>query len=283
MRISNNTTVQGKYVMLVPYRAEHVPQYHEWMQDTHLQQATASEPLTMDEEYDMQVMAFSEVMPLLKCGTDKSRQRLNRDKPGAIESYAGSSKQSPKAQPNRVANMTCILGVSLRGTVVEIHPKAPSTPYTCRHAVQRSWAEDEDKLTFIVLDRSLPDTPGTGSHGGAMAGDVNLFFTLGEEEGGRQSAEIEVMIAELASRGKGLAKEALCLLMAYATRELGVKRYVAKIHEVNQPSRGLFEGLGFTEFRRVPVFGEVHYELQVDKSVDWLCALQDSLVYGSYD
>ncbi|GIL42951.1 hypothetical protein Vafri_771 [Volvox africanus] len=116
-----------------------------------------------------------------------------------------------------------------------------------------------------------------------MAGDVNLFFTLGEEEGGRQSAEIEVMIAELASRGKGLAKEALRLLMAYATRELGVKRYVAKIHEVNLPSRGLFEGLGFTEFRRVPVFGEVHYDFQVGKSADWLCALQDSLVYGTYD
>ncbi|GIL81992.1 hypothetical protein Vretimale_1554 [Volvox reticuliferus] len=206
MRINSNTCVLGKSVILVPYRAEHVPRYHEWMRDPHLQQTTASEPLTMDEEYEM----------------------------------------------------------------------------------QRSWAEDEDKLTFIVLDRSLPDTSGTGSHGGAMAGDVNLFFTLGGEEeeaaGGRQSAEIEVMIAELASRGKGLAKEALRLLMAYATRELGVKRYVAKIHEVNQPSRSLFEGLGFTEFRRVPVFGEVHYELQVSKSVDcWLCALQDSLVYGSYD
>ncbi|KXZ56741.1 hypothetical protein GPECTOR_1g668 [Gonium pectorale] len=157
MRLNSDTTLLGTSVVLVPYKEEHVPRYHEWMQDPGLQESTASEPLTLEEEYEM----------------------------------------------------------------------------------QRSWAEDEDKLTFIVLDRSLPDTPGTGSHGGAMAGDVNLFFTLDEDEGGRQAAEIEVMIAEKGSRRKGLAKEALRLLMAYASRELHVLRYVSKIHEVNDASRRL--------------------------------------------
>jgi Acetyltransferase (GNAT) domain len=88
MRINENTTITGERVVLVPYRKEHVERYHEWMQDPALQEATASEPLTLEQEYEMQA----------------------------------------------------------------------------------SWAGDEDKLTFILLDRSTADTPGTGSHGGGMAG-----------------------------------------------------------------------------------------------------------------
>ena len=57
-------------MLLVPYSAHHVPKYHEWMKDpvgavssryryeSHDQQeiqlATASEPLTLDQEYAMQ-------------------------------------------------------------------------------------------------------------------------------------------------------------------------------------------------------------------------------------
>lgn len=31
-----------------------------------------------------------------------------------------------------------------------------------------SWREDAEKCTFIVLDKSVSDTPGTGTHGGGM-------------------------------------------------------------------------------------------------------------------
>ncbi|KAJ1982406.1 N-acetyltransferase 9 [Dimargaris xerosporica] len=44
----------GPEVFLVPYSAEHVPAYHEWMKNPYLQEMTASEPLTLEEEYDMQ-------------------------------------------------------------------------------------------------------------------------------------------------------------------------------------------------------------------------------------
>ncbi|QRV90965.1 GNAT family acetyltransferase [Ceratobasidium sp. AG-Ba] len=54
MRLNENTAIIGQKVVLVPYRVEHVPKYHEWMTDPGLLELTASEPLTLEEEMDMQ-------------------------------------------------------------------------------------------------------------------------------------------------------------------------------------------------------------------------------------
>jgi len=54
MKINATKAVSTERVLLVPYSAHHVPTYHEWMQDPELQAATASEPLTLEEEYAMQ-------------------------------------------------------------------------------------------------------------------------------------------------------------------------------------------------------------------------------------
>eukprot|EP01025_Chloroclados_australasicus_P063893 TRINITY_DN8469_c0_g1_i2.p2 TRINITY_DN8469_c0_g1~~TRINITY_DN8469_c0_g1_i2.p2 ORF type:complete len:167 (+),score=20.22 TRINITY_DN8469_c0_g1_i2:209-709(+) len=120
--------------------------------------------------------------------------------------------------------------------------------------MQRSWREDDNKCTFIVLDRSLPDD----AHGWAMAGDVNIFWL---EQEGDHVAEIEVMIAEEASRRKGLAKEALQLMMAYAVSHLRAQSFVAKVKETNEPSKSLFQKLGFVSEKRVRCFNEEHFRL----------------------
>ena len=49
-----NPALSTSKLLLVPYSVHHVPVYHAWMQDPDLQAATASEPLSMDEEYAMQ-------------------------------------------------------------------------------------------------------------------------------------------------------------------------------------------------------------------------------------
>ncbi|XP_015150959.2 N-acetyltransferase 9 isoform X5 [Gallus gallus] len=54
MRINQNTALRGDKVTLVPYSSAHVPRYHEWMQSEELQRLTASEPLSLEQEYEMQ-------------------------------------------------------------------------------------------------------------------------------------------------------------------------------------------------------------------------------------
>ncbi|KAH7131959.1 GNAT domain-containing protein [Dendryphion nanum] len=54
MKINEHAAILTPTLLLVPYSEHHVPTYHEWMQDEDLQKATASEPLTLPEEYAMQ-------------------------------------------------------------------------------------------------------------------------------------------------------------------------------------------------------------------------------------
>ncbi|KAE8452445.1 hypothetical protein EG329_000347 [Mollisiaceae sp. DMI_Dod_QoI] len=54
MLVNKETAILTTAVLLVPYERIHVPTYHEWMKDEEIQEATASEPLSLDEEYAMQ-------------------------------------------------------------------------------------------------------------------------------------------------------------------------------------------------------------------------------------
>ena len=48
-----NRMIFGKSVVLVPYRQLHVQKYNQWMKDPTLQYLTGSEPLTLEEEFQM--------------------------------------------------------------------------------------------------------------------------------------------------------------------------------------------------------------------------------------
>uniref|UniRef100_A0A3Q3IU31 Uncharacterized protein n=1 Tax=Monopterus albus TaxID=43700 RepID=A0A3Q3IU31_MONAL len=54
MKINENTLLEGHKVVLIPYNPKYLPRYHEWMKCPELQHLTASEPLTLEQEYDMQ-------------------------------------------------------------------------------------------------------------------------------------------------------------------------------------------------------------------------------------
>ncbi|KAJ7143127.1 GNAT domain-containing protein [Mycena crocata] len=208
MKINENTVLVGKKVVLVPYLPEHVPKYHTWMQDEELRELTASEPLSLEEEFKM----------------------------------------------------------------------------------QRKWHLDNDKLTFIVCARPdsdalelgpfAPNDPRISSL--AMIGDVNIFLHDSPSNGNPDDgddfyAEVEVMIADREYRRKGLAFEALQLMLGYATASTNnyfINRnpssalqgsplpvppttLLTRITESNLPSIRLFEKLGFHITKRVEVFREV--------------------------
>ncbi|XP_022093664.1 N-acetyltransferase 9-like protein isoform X2 [Acanthaster planci] len=54
MRLNECLSIEGNCVVFVPYKEHHVLRYNDWMQSTELQQLTASEPLTLQQEYEMQ-------------------------------------------------------------------------------------------------------------------------------------------------------------------------------------------------------------------------------------
>ncbi|XP_003417234.1 alpha/beta-tubulin-N-acetyltransferase 9 isoform X1 [Loxodonta africana] len=186
MLLNQNTLLLGKKVVLVPYTSEHVPRYHEWMKSEELQRLTASEPLTLEQEYTM----------------------------------------------------------------------------------QRSWREDADKCTFILLDaEKWQAQPGTTEES-CMAGDVNLFLT---DPGDPTVGEIEVMIAEPSCRGRGFGTEAVLMMMSYGVTKLGLTKFEAKIGQGNEPSFRLFQKLHFEQVAVSSVFQEATLRLAVSEPVrQWL-------------
>ncbi|KAI3334390.1 acetyltransferase domain-containing protein [Ustulina deusta] len=54
MRINEDLAVSTSKILLVPYDSHHVERYHQWMQNEDLREATASDLLTLDEEYENQ-------------------------------------------------------------------------------------------------------------------------------------------------------------------------------------------------------------------------------------
>ena len=140
-------------------------------------------------------------------------------------------------------------------------------------AMQRSWQEDPDKLTFLVRANAR------GAGDGALVGDVNLF--LSRHDGGEESStaedvlqgECEIMVAERSARRKGVAREAMVLMLAYAVPRLGLRRVMAKVGLGNAASLAMFaaEPLALAEESRDDYFNEATLARAVDDG--WLARL----------
>ncbi|KAG7222281.1 hypothetical protein INR49_027285 [Caranx melampygus] len=147
----------------------------------------------------------------------------------------------------------------------ELQQLTASEPLTLEqeYDMQRSWREDNDKCTFIILDKQQWVEPGVEEEQ-CMVGDVNIFLT---DPTDLSIAELEIMIAEPSYRGRGIGKEVTRMMMCYGVTKLGVKKFQAKIGLDNEVSISMFKKLGFQEVTVCQVFKEVTLEMTVDESV----------------
>ncbi|CAL8260173.1 unnamed protein product [Arctogadus glacialis] len=128
------------------------------------------------------------------------------------------------------------------------------------YEMQRSWREDNDKCTFIILDKQRWSEPAAQEEQ-CMLGDVNMFLT---DPTDLSLAELEIMIAEPSYRGKGLGKEVTCMMLCYGISKLGIQKFEAKIGLDNTVSIAMFKKLHFQELSVCKVFGEVTLGMTVD-------------------
>ncbi|XP_078466983.1 alpha/beta-tubulin-N-acetyltransferase 9 isoform X2 [Lampetra planeri] len=123
-------------------------------------------------------------------------------------------------------------------------------------AMQRSWREDPDKCTFIVLERAAWD---------------------------REPCSEETCMAEPTCRGKGLGREATLIMMQYGLQNLGIKTCQAKIGMDNVVSISMFKKMNFKEVSRSNVFQEVTLQLLMDAdSSAWLTEQTAHVVQRDY-
>nr|XP_060620713.1 alpha/beta-tubulin-N-acetyltransferase 9 isoform X1 [Anolis sagrei ordinatus] len=135
------------------------------------------------------------------------------------------------------------------------------------YEMQRSWREDTDKCTFIVLDTDKWSRQ-KATEEECMVGDVNLFLTDPEN---LKVGEIEIMIAEPSNRGRGFGKEATLIMMSYGMLHLGITIFEAKIGLENEASIGMFKKIHFKEVGVNNIFQEVTLRIIVDEQErQWL-------------
>ncbi|XP_069701577.1 N-acetyltransferase 9-like protein [Periplaneta americana] len=146
----------------------------------------------------------------------------------------------------------------------ELQLLTASEPLTVdeEYEMQKSWLTDEDKCTFIILEKSVFDE--TNDEIGAMIGDTNLFLYSSDDS--LRMAEAEIMIAEFSARRKRRGWEAMLLMLRYGCEELNVEKFQVKISLDNDKSISMFQKIGLTKVSESAVFKEITLEKQVDEN-----------------
>jgi len=257
--------------VLVPYRPEHVKNYHEWMKDPYLLEMTGSEPLTFQEEIDM--------------------QNSWRDDDSKCTFIILCSSSLPLSLP---AEAEAEIGETIKNIGRDE-----------KNIKLNNEKEKKKERDLLFLDEDFIQ-----NNLDKMIGDVNLFISTddsddysddddNEDDGEREkdvvprrrkSAELDIMIAEKQYQRKGIATEAVKMMMSYGVHKLGITRFFVRIKDSNTASLNMFQnknksssGLCFRQCNYAECFKEVELEyliddtntkeLQLPEYTEWICKI----------
>ncbi|KAI0835375.1 GNAT domain-containing protein [Hypoxylon sp. FL0890] len=258
MRFNENIAISTSKVLLVPYDAHHVPRYHRWMEDAAIREATASERLTLEEEYENQVswreasdkLTFIICEPIAPAFNGDVDEHDNQSQQEQNHHHSNQKLDAPKV----VAGIADTPGRMVGDINLFLTP----------------WEDPED-------DKETN-------------GEINGGTTTNNKENQKTycAAEIDIMIADQKHRGKGLGRATVATFLLFIQRNLDgilseyveasadagkrggnsssstpvLKELVAKINVGNTGSIALFKSLGFRQRGDVNYFGEIEMVLE---------------------
>ena len=278
--------------ILVPYRPQHVVPYHTWMSPQNdggidLLQATASEPLSLEEEYEMQQSWYLDDS---KCTfIILSRNELER----IYRDYNISRPVLSKPDDNNDDSDDDDDDDEWLERLIQYC----NTEHD--HGCRPIHLGNEPRHERTTTDQS--DNDFVAQSLSAMVGDVNLFLSEYTHDNDDDEidtrhfvtehppdndtvllqGEIDIMIAVPSARNQGYGYEAVLLMMLYGAihipphhslstttgRPCRMVRYYCKIHESNVASQYLFTNkLHFVQCRYTECFQEYEYEFCCDTS-----------------
>ena len=132
------------------------------------------------------------------------------------------------------------------------------------YEMQQTWENDENKLTFIVLSKSLHEN---GNEVDSMVGDVNAFLYSDNDDNIIDVIEIDIMISEKKYRSYGFGSEAVYVIMFYCLKNFkNIKEFIVKINDDNEASIKMFEKMLFFKYDYLKVFKQVCLKFPVDRN-----------------
>ncbi|KAH9604229.1 hypothetical protein KSS87_014522 [Heliosperma pusillum] len=220
-------SIEGKKAILVAYMKEHVPKYHQWMQDPALLFATGSDPLTLDQEYHMHLSWSQDPLKRTFIVLDK-------------EMIVGDFQHGEPHIEAMVGD-------------VNIYMNDPEDPQLAEIEIMIA---EPKRGCFMQL---IKDHKGLFEPFWLVPHFPKPVISLAP-------SDIDGYKIDVHSRGKGLGKEAVLMMMAFAIEKLAIHTFRVKIGESNQSSLYLFRKLGFEDTTFSEVFKEWTLELPLTNS-----------------